>query len=143
MEAVFDFFESVADLLDPAFDLMDLAFPFGFLLVGLLFFGIGLHLRRENQKFTNTVTAEGVIVSIRGSGESTFPTIEYERNGEKHQFLSSMAAPGAKTGQLIDIEINTAGDARIKSSSHGQMATVLLILSTVFIVFAAFIFVKE
>ncbi len=126
---MFDFFDSVMDSLSSIFDLLDSVGPFMFLLVGLLFLGIAGVMIRENLQFARALPTEGTIVSVSGSGQRTYATIEYPTPGGVSQFTSSMATPGAKAGQRIDIEINDAGKARVRSPSHGQMAIVIVVVA--------------
>ena len=131
--------DGIFDLIGAFFDLVDPVMPFMPLVVGSIFLAISLALIREDLKFARAESAEGIIVSVPETGRDPYPVIEYHENGETRRFKSSMAARGAKTGQLIDIEINAAGDARIRSPSHKQMAFWFTAFSLTFVAVGIYI----
>ncbi len=128
-------FNDVFTALKSLHGLADLIFPLMALIAGSIFTFIGYKLKQNSKKFVGSTIIEGTIVDLRKSSDknsrNAFPTIEYSWKNKTKIFDGSLALYEAKIGQLIDIEINSGGDTRIKSKDHLILENILLILGII------------
>lgn len=124
------------------FDLLMAPAPFVFLAGSVFLFVLAKITSRKNKEFIDAALSEGKIISLRKtSGESSnqfFPTVEYTWFSENKTFESTLAINGGKVGQLIDVEINSQGKARLFSKYNNYWVIILYLVSAIVFSVASF-----
>lgn len=124
--------------IDNIFDIFEIFFGFGSIAAAGFFYFLYKIIRSRQEAFRHASSCEGVIISrVRN-----YPVVEYEYNGVKRQFQSTISAPGARVGQKIDLQVTKDGTARIVASGHAAIRIGLLAASIAFVV-AGFIFLFQ
>lgn len=128
------------------FDLLEDSMPFAFIAGAVLLLFLARETRKQNTEFRNAKQAEGKIISLRRASSRSagnfFPTIEYEWFGETREFESTLSIRGGEAGQVIDIEINSQGKARLASKYNKYLEIILFFSGLILLLAAIMIFIQ-
>ena len=129
------------------FDLIMAPAPFVFLAGSAFLFFLAKITKKQNEEFLNAKPSEGRIIELRKASYKSpnqfFPTIEYTWFSNNHSFESTLAINGGKVGQLIDIEINSKGKARLLSKYNKWWENILFSASAVVFCVSIFQFYSQ
>ena len=123
-----------------AFDTMSVFVP---LTLGVISIFLTKHFKKENEDFSNPSLIQGEIVKITGSGNGRYPTIEYDKEGGKALFKSSLGTLHGQVGDIVDLEISKAGKMRLESKANMQYEKIMPFFTMLsFSLFALFLYVN-
>jgi len=121
---------------------MEQFFVFAAMAGALLFFALFVYQRSENIKFKGARLIEGKVTDLRRAGNNNYyPIVEYDYLGEIRTFKNPQSIHGVSVGQLIDLQLASDGQVRVKTSNNATMEYALLAGSLVFCLFALVLFV--
>lgn len=116
------------------------------LLASVLLFYLGLRIKKENIEFRDSEILNGKIYKLGGKikdSEYSLPVIEYEKFGIKEHFRSTSGIKDKKIGDNVELEFNSYGKIRVKSSSNHYWPIILYIWSLFSVAFGLFLLFSD